>query len=103
MISRNSHPRKREIVAEYLSTEVTLAALGEKYGIPLRTIQTWVRAERKRRGDLPLAVEGNQSSKDLVRELEREKLKNELLEELLRLSKEETGVDLKKKYGTKRS
>ena len=103
MIRKEHQPKKREIVAEYLDTDVTFAALEEKYGVPLRTVQTWVRAERKRRDLIPSAPNESQSVKDIAGQLEQERLKNELLEELLRLSKEDTGVDLKKKYGTRRS
>ena len=103
MISKKSYPRKQEIVAAYLTTDATFRGLGEKYGIAARTIQSWVRAERKLIGALPGVADKNQDNKELARQLQQEKLKNELLEELLRLSKEETGVDLKKKYGTKRS
>lgn len=103
MISKKSYPRKQEIVAAYLTTDATFRGLGEKYGIPARTIQSWVRAKRKLIGALPGVADKSQDNKELARQLQQEKLKNELLEELLRLSKEETGVDLKKKYGTKRS
>jgi transposase-like protein len=95
---------KEQIIAEYLSKDNTLKSLGIKYGIADRTIQSWVRAYRK---SLPVADKNfkqqTPKEKELQTELHRLELKNQLLEEILKLSEEQTGINLRKKYGTKQS
>lgn len=92
---------KEAIIEEYLNCENTFKSLGEKYGIAARTIQTWVRAYRKQRpGSNQSAKEkpvGNEQ--ELQKEIERLRLKNELLEEIIKLSEQQTGINLRKKYG----
>ena len=54
----------------------------------------------------PVTVEPTNSVenfKKLKKQLEDAQLKNELLEEMLRLSEEETGLDLRKKFGPRQS
>lgn len=94
---------KAGIIAEYLSHENTFESLGKKYSIPGRTIQSWVRAYRKANLTDISHNEATLKEQELCAEVERLKLKNELLEEILKLSEEQTGIDLKKKYGAKRS
>lgn len=92
---------KAAIIEEYLSGEDSYQSLGEKYGVSGRTIQSWVRQHRKgkrpEKGELETGKE-----KELQKEIERLKLKNELLEEILNLSENQTGVNLRKKFGPKR-
>lgn len=94
---------KSAIIEEYLTGEDTYVTLGEKYGIPHRTIQTWVRAYRK--SESKTKAKGGEISsareKELLDELEKSRLKNELLEEIIKLSEQNTGVDLRKKFGSK--
>ncbi|MEO6849130.1 MAG: hypothetical protein ABI203_11015, partial [Mucilaginibacter sp.] len=45
---------------------------------------------------------GSGETKALRKQLEEEKLKNELLEEILRLSEEQAGIDFRKKFGSRR-
>ena len=95
---------KAAIISEYLNQENTYKSLGDKYGIPAPTIQGWVRAYRK--GKLSSPDTSNVETpkeKELKIELRNAQLKNELLEEMLRIASEQTGVDLRKKYGAKRS
>ena len=100
MIQRKRIVNKREIIREYLSSDVTFKALGEKYSLPARTIQTWVRSYRLNHPEEgEMAVEGN----GLQKRLEQAELKNDLLEEILKIAEEETGIDFKKKFGARRS
>jgi transposase-like protein len=85
-----------------LTGNETLKQLGAKYGVPARTIQSWVRSFRKRTTFL-LPEPGRQEVKQLEKQLEQAELKNKLLEEMLRLSEEHTGLELRKKFGTKQS
>jgi len=101
MIRHEQVIKKHEIIAEYLGGEESYKALGKKYGVNARTIQTWVRAYRKS-NDLPTTVEAP-SLKEMKKRLAEAELKNELLEEMLRLSSEQMGVDLRKKFGSRQS
>ena len=91
---------KASIISEYLSGDATFLELESKYGVKARTIQSWVRTFRIDQGYL---AESKAGTKDLKNELEKEKLKNELLEEMLRLTQEQTGIDIRKKFGAKQS
>lgn len=93
--------KKSQIISEYLTGADTFNALEQKYGVKARTIQTWVRAYRKSH-DIVLEVPP-EDVKSLKKQLQQIQLKNELLEEMLRLSAEQTGIDIRKKYGTKQS
>lgn len=104
MIRKNEHGNRQQIISEYLSGDQTFEQLGAKYAVPPRTIQSWVRSYRKRTGALP----GKEASAkadvtELKKQLEAAALKNELLEEMLRLAGQQTGVDFRKKYGTRQS
>lgn len=105
MIRKKEFSDKQQIISEYLSGDQTFEQLGQKYYVAARTIQSWVRAFRKRSGiDTQEVV--RQDKNDLAtlkRQLEEAQLKNELLEEMLRLSAQQTGVDIRKKYGTRQS
>jgi hypothetical protein len=83
--------------------------------VPSRSICDWVMEyqgrkpswkEKKRR---KLEIEGKTPEPELPKDvkllqdaLRRSQLKSELLEEMLKLSEEYTGVDLRKKFGAKR-
>ena len=95
---------KEGIILEYFSQENTFKTLGKKYGIPFRTIQSWVRAYRESHPGIDKNfVPQTAKEKELKAELDRLQLKNQLLEEMLDLAENETGIRLRKKYGTKRS
>lgn len=101
MIRRKKAANKQQIISEYLTGDESFLTLSKKYGINARTIQTWVRSFRKRH-----QIEGEQAGesaevKALRKQLEEAKLKNELLEEMLRLSEELSGIDLRKKFGSR--
>ncbi len=105
---------KEEIIAEYLVGGISFRKLGEKYNLPSSTISGWMQTyqgrkvnwrERTRRKkvkeqQLPQLPE---DVKQLQASLRKAELHNKLLEEILRLSEEHTGIDLRKKYGTKQS
>jgi hypothetical protein len=103
---------KEAIVNEYLETDITFRELEAKYGYPYSSICHWVLG-RKSKADKP----GRKPPKrkeaiqkvlpeevDLLqRALLKTQLHNKLLEEIIRLSEEHTGIELRKKVGTKRS
>lgn len=98
MIRREIVSKKQQIISEYLTGESTFVSLSEKYGVKARTIQTWVRAFRKHQPIL--SSEEPEDVKALKRQLAQANLKNELLEEMLRLSEEHSGIDFRKKFGS---
>ena len=103
MIRKKTIGNRSQIISEYLSGDSSFLQLEQKHGIPARTIQSWVRSFRLKN---PVIVEPSNSIEDikkLKKQLEDAQLKNELLEEMLRLSEEETGLDLRKKFGPKQS
>ena len=107
---------KEEIIAEYLVGGISFRKLGEKYNLPGSTISGWVHTyqgrkvnwrERMRRkkvkeqqAKLPQLPE---DVKQLQAALRKAELHNKLLEEILQLSEEHTGLDLRKKFGTRQS
>ena len=104
MIRRNEHENRQQIISEYLSGDLTFEQLGQKYGVPARTIQSWVRSYRKRTGEVSAGASQNKADIALLKkQLEDAQLKNELLEEMLRLAGQQTGIDFRKKYGTRQS
>ncbi|MCF3109241.1 transposase [Niabella sp. CC-SYL272] len=97
---------KEAIVAEYLSGGTSFRKLASKYGITSRRVYYWVKCHQdnqKEQKQLEIeAVEPLPTEvKQLQAELRRAKLHNELLEEMLRLSENLTGVELRKKFGTR--
>ena len=98
---------KEKIVAEYQTGKLSYRELGKKYGIGYKTICNWVMEfEGRKKGSksikavnpIELMEELPKDIKLLQAELRRAKLRNKI-----RLNQEETGVDLIKKAGTKRS
>jgi transposase-like protein len=103
MMEKDVFDKRQQVILEYLKGDASFKAIGMKYGINPRTIQGWVRAYRKLHGqDIPIAG-AQEDMKGLKKQLEYARLKNELLEEMLRLSEEHTGIDLRKKFGTRQS
>lgn len=103
MIERKTVVHKQQIISDYLSGSDSFKALELRYGIKARTIQTWVRAFRLNNPVFPIIAKEADDVKALKKQLASAQLKNELLEEMLRLSEEQTGLDLRKKYGTRQS
>jgi len=115
MRKKRANISKEAVVAEYLTGTITYRGLEAKYGIPSRTICDWVLAfqgrkpswkqKKDRKTQRDGITPGPEVPKDvklLLTALRKSQLKNELLEEMLKLSEEHTGVDLRKKFGAKR-
>lgn len=102
MIRKKTYDKKHQAISEYLTGNETYLALERKYNIKARTIQTWVRKYRQK-NEIPLVASKTETTRDLKRQLEEAQLKSELLEEILRLSEQQTGIDFRKKFGAKRS
>lgn len=110
-----SRATREEIIAEYLTGVYSYRELGAKHDIPHRSICDWVRESQGRKESWRDKTKRlNQLAKEhtpdvpkevslLQAELRKSKLQNKLLQEILRLSEEYTGIELRKKYGTKRS
>jgi len=105
--------KKEKVVEEYLLGGVSLRELEGKYKINFRTIHRWVkqaeagleageveRLKAKRslvvkQRDLPTDV------KQLQKELEEARLKNELLTVMIELAEDQFGIEIRKKRGAK--
>ena len=101
--------KKEAIVAEYLTGEYSYRQLGIKHGIDFRKIHYWVsnykgkiKPLKKQAKALNQAIPLPNELKQLQAELRKVKLHNEVLEEMLKLSEQLTGIELRKKFGTKR-
>ncbi|PQJ12585.1 hypothetical protein CJD36_002225 [Flavipsychrobacter stenotrophus] len=103
MIRKKSVGNKSQIISEYLSGDSTFLQLEHKHGVAARTIQSWVRAFRLKNPVATPSSDNVDDVKKLKRQLADAQLKNELLEEMLRLSEEQTGLDLRKKFGPRQS
>ena len=79
MKKRNAN--RQQIISEYLTGEESFKALAEKYDVNARTIQSWVRSVRKHTESFEVAKPNNQEIKQLQKQLEQTRLKNELLED----------------------
>lgn len=103
---------KESIIAEYLSTGLSLRKLGIKHGINFRNIHRWVMQYQGRmkkmtthRGIQAKSVGGQEGLptevKELQRELRKARLLNEVLTETIKIAEEELGLPIRKKSGTK--
>jgi len=103
MIRKNKNSNRQQIISEYLTGDKSFKQLAQEHCVPARTIQSWVRSFRKRTASAQFSQPASQEFKELQKQLEQTQLKNELLEEMLRLSEEHTGLELRKKFGTRQS
>lgn len=107
---------KEEIVAEYLTGKHTYREMGLKYNIPFRSICEWVLKYQGRKPPLRKRIKRQKGKqtwqpdpelpielKLLQKELRKQQLQNKLLEEIIRIGGMETGIDWKKKFGTRQS
>lgn len=115
MDKKKENISKEAIVAEYLTGSISYRGLEAKYGVPSRSICDWVLEyqgrkpswkDKKRRS---MEKAGKTAEPELPKDvkllqdaLRKSQLKSELLEEMLKLSEEHTGIDLRKKFGAKR-
>lgn len=106
---------REAIVAEYLAGGVSLRDLSEKYGYSYAIIGVWVKASKDLPHVIALAEKLKESSLEPVGQVSFEEytvledqlrmanLKNQILEAMLDIGKEQYGIDLRKKSGTKQS
>jgi transposase-like protein len=108
----NTELEKENIISEYLTTEITYRALGEKSGVDFRTIHQWVRIfqgkvkYRKKDKKQELTVEESTEQlptdiNQLREELRKAKLHNKLLNAMIDIAEEQLKIDIRKKSGTK--
>lgn len=110
MITQNE---KEGIITEYLTSEISYRALGEKRGVDFRTLHQWVQnyqgKMRNRKKDVkakPLPESQEQlptEVKKLQEELRKARLLNEVLTEVINIAEEELKLPIRKKYGTRQS
>lgn len=101
---------REEATKEYLRGGVSYRELGKRYGVSQTTIAKWIKSvilkEKEALGDPQNAMPIQQTPLyilELQKELREAELRNKLLEAMLDIGKEEYGIDLRKKPGTKRS
>ncbi len=102
---------KESIIAEYLSTGLSLRKLGVKHGVNFRKIHYWIMqyqgrvkkpAISKLKTDPDLAQEALTTDvKKLQAELRKARLLNEVLTEVIKVAEEELGLPIRKKLGPK--
>jgi len=115
MDKKRENISKEAVVAEYLTGTISYRGLEAKYGVPSRSICDWVlefqgrKPNWKHKKNLKAEREGKTKEPELPKDakilqdaLRKSQLKNELLEEMLKLSEEYTGIELRKKFGAKR-
>lgn len=98
------------VVGEYLDGGTTYRQLAHKFGIPRATIYRWVTSgivEKKPDEEeyYQMRSDGPHESaemKQLREELEKERLKNNLLSAMIEITEEQMGVDIRKKRGARR-
>jgi len=104
--------QKEKIAAEYLNGDASYQELEIRYGICTRTLQRWVHKYKQgyRMITMPKMIRRSEPAKtmpadvkQLQEELNKARLHNLLLEELLDIGKEKYGIDLRKKTGAKQS
>lgn len=103
---------KERVIADYLSGAGTYRQLQAKYGISFQLIHQWVQDFKgtssksvktfKQEHVKPLEALPKEV-KQLQDELRQSRLYNKLLEALVDIGKEQYGIDLRKKHGTKQS
>jgi transposase-like protein len=103
-----------EVVAEYLTGSVSFRELGERYGISRMTVHRWVKEHKSGKGAHQEAIErvaGVMGTREeslpedvgrLKRELREARLYNKLLEAMIDIAEEQTGIVIRKKPGAKR-
>jgi transposase-like protein len=98
---------KFALVAEYEAGGVSMEALKRKYGIRGNmTVAKWIKRYGKDGlGAVTVAasqIDERVEKTELISELEQARLRIAALEALVEVSSKHTGIDLKKKFGTKR-
>jgi transposase len=106
--------RREEAVEEYLAGGVSLRGVGAKWGIKSSTLHRWVKkyeagAEEgevkelaARRWEIAERSGVPAELGRLRKELEEERLRNELLNTMIDIAESQMGIDIRKKRGAKR-
>lgn len=103
---------KESIIAEYLSTGLSLRKLGVKHGVNFRKIHYWIMqyqgrmkkpsTSKRLKPDPGITQDGLPTDvKKLQAELRKARLLNEVLTEVIKVAEEELGLPIRKKPGTK--
>jgi transposase-like protein len=102
-----------EVVAEYLAGGISCQELGKRYGIGTTTVHRWVREHKSGKGPDHEAIErvaGILETREselpedvgrLKRELREARLHAKLLEAMIDIAEEQTGIVIRKKPGAK--
>lgn len=111
-----SYYQKETVIREYLQRGTSCRKLAKKYGVSHATVARWVKnvLSSEEQMDLPLKLEQSvieevtsqplpDNVEQLQQELRKAQLHNKLLNTILDIGKEQYGIDLRKKAGTKRS
>lgn len=108
-----SEQKKESIIIEYLTSEISFRALGQKHEIDYRMIHQWVqryKGKMKIKTNKPAKAKLVNTPDDLPTdvkllqaELRKARLLNEVLTEVINITEEELGRPIRKKSGTKRS
>lgn len=103
-----------EVVAEYLTGQGSYRELGRRYGIGRTTVHEWVKEHKSGKGPDQEAIdrvagvfetrEGSlpEDVGRLKRELREARLHTKLLEAMIDIAEEQTGIVIRKKPGAKR-
>ena len=104
---------KEKIIREYLEGGTTYEALGKQYGVSAMAIWKWVKAVQplspqkpRKRKRQKQSIKRPPLSTEVIAlqdQLRKAQLHNKLLNAMLDIGKEQYGVDLRKKPGTKQS
>ena len=108
---------KRQIIDEYLSSDIILNDLAEKYGHRRQTISRWIVQDQgsfpNRKARIKLlklqgmkSISGEPLSDDVIelqKQLEQERLRNKLLTAIIDIAEKELKISIRKKSGTKPS
>ena len=96
---------KHIIISEYLVGGVSVRALAKKYGVSHKSIYKWIKDlpgnKRQPRPIKAADIPASSKEAELAEELRKAKLHNKLLEAMLEIGKEQYGIDLRKKPGTR--
>ena len=103
---------KEAVVEEYFSSDITLRELEAKYGYPYSSICHWIKGRKmvankpgrtrpKKPKNIPAVIPDEVTL--LQRALLKTQLHNKLLEEIILRAEEQTGLEIRKKFGTKQS
>jgi transposase-like protein len=95
--------KREEVTEEYLQGRVGFRELAKKHGVSHTTIAKWIHRVLKHE-----AADGSGGKKNLAvislqKQLDEAQLRNKLLDAMLDIGKEQYGIDLRKKAGTKQS